>query len=59
MTAIDYNPMNTIGMYEAIARKRRRRGKTEKVLPYSGAPTSKCKVNDAISKPLSGSHHMH
>lgn len=33
-------------------------GKREKVLPYSGIPISKGKVNDAIRKLLSANHHM-
>lgn len=53
---MDYRLMNKIGIYEATARKRRR--EREKVLPYSGIPTSKRKVNDAIRKPLSDNHHM-
>lgn len=53
---MDYSLTNKIGIYEATAR--REGGKREKVLPYSGIPTSKCKVNDAIRKPLSDNHHM-
>lgn len=43
---MDYSPVNKIGIYESIVRKRRREG--DRALTYSGISTKKCKTKDAI-----------